>query len=654
MTALLLQLLLEQTRAPVRQRDYDLKLDASRRADAAFAAVRAVRGLEEGRIDLVNDPAGTGLIGPEFSLITNARGNLEAKLTSANPNFAGLLVQYFRQAGLKAGDPVAVAISGSFPGLNISLYAALETLDLNPVVITSIGASMWGANDPAFTWLDMEALFAQRGIFTTRSAAATYGGGNDMGRGLSPQGRRLIAEAAARNGIQMLPSQNIEDAIARRMAFYSTQRRGHSYRMYVNIGGGVASIGSSHNRLLLPTGLFQDLGEHNWARKGTMVLFAEQGVPVIHMLSIADLARKHGLPVAPDYQPLPGEGEIFEREMYRFPLAATVFVLYTLACVLILAPEIRGGLFDRLTRRRARRATGALAVLFLLVLSPAAQARSSWRTVSPQISHGSVCLNSDGAEFEYHLVHPDQPVVFEVTGPRRCKLVTRYLGEISAQNQMRYGITVELDGQEVQVRQHRIQPAARTVTCDQTDPVGTLRRTYIDVGRGRHRIAIVGVANEDGRIGCRLFRQVKRRARKQVPLTPSSYLGVATLQFESGNQSKYYRCNSGDPIVLDLTGPTELEVTTRLDFGSTSSGFRPYTMQLTRDGQDLQTFHLTAEKQDGAQWVESPELMPGTRQILHITVPRGRHRYEMLCVRPDACDVAVKFRIPEDDLESRP
>ena len=42
-TALLLQLLLEQTRAPVRQRDYELKLDASRRADAAYAAIRAHR-----------------------------------------------------------------------------------------------------------------------------------------------------------------------------------------------------------------------------------------------------------------------------------------------------------------------------------------------------------------------------------------------------------------------------------------------------------------------------------------------------------------------------------------------------------------------------------------------------------------------------------
>jgi len=458
----------------------------------------------------------------------------------------------------------------------------------------------------------------------------------------------------------MMDSENIESAIARRMAFYSTQRRGHSYRMYVNIGGGVASIGSSHNRLLLPTGLSFDLGEHNWARKGTMVLFAEQGVPVIHLLSVVDLARQHGLPVTPDYRPLPGEGEIFEREMYRFPLAATAFVLYALACVLILAPEIRAGLFDRITRRRngrrARRAAGAGAVALALLcsLAPAAQAASGWRSVKPEISRGSVCLNSDGSEFEYHLVRGDEPVVFEVTGPRRCKLITRHIGEIPGQGRPSYQITVKLDGQEVQVQRHRIKPASGTVACDVPDPVGTLRRTYIEVGRGRHRIEVTGRPNADGEIACRLFRQVKVRTRRLVPLTPSSYLGVATLQFESGNQSKYYRCNATDPVVLDVTGPTDLEITTRLDFDATMSGTQPYTLQLVRDGEDVRIFHLTAEKLDTAQWIESPQLMPGTRQSLNLTVPRGRHRYEMRCVRPGACDVAVRFRIPEDDLESRP
>ena len=325
--ALLMQGLLEYARVPVRQRDYELKLQAAKLAERAFGAVRVARGLHEGKIDMVNDPAGTGLIGPEFSLITNARGDLESKLTSVNPNFAALIVQYCRQAGLKAGDPVAVAVSGSFPALNISLYAALETLQLRPVVISSIGASMWGANDPQFTWLDMEALLEREGLFHIRSTAATHGGGNDMGRGLSPEGRRLIEAAAARNGVPLLDAKNIEEAITRRMTFWAEAQHGHPYRLSVNVGGGVASLGSSHNRLLLPSGLSYSLGEQNWARKGTLVLFAEQGVPVIHLLNVTRLAQDNGLPVSPDYLPQAGEGPLFEKPSYSLPLAAAMLVV---------------------------------------------------------------------------------------------------------------------------------------------------------------------------------------------------------------------------------------------------------------------------------------------------------------------------------------
>jgi poly-gamma-glutamate system protein len=349
--ALLLQAVLDATRAPTRQRDYELKLAASELAAEAYDVLREHRRLDEGEVDLLNDPASTGLIGPEFSIITNAQGNLESKLTSLNPNWAAVMVEYFRQIGLEPGDPVAVAMSGSFPGMNIALYAAMEAMRLRPVVATSVGASMWGANDPGFTWLDMERELYDAGVFTVRTGLASHGGGDDMGRGLSPSGRRAIVDAADRNDVPMLTSENIEQAIERRMGFFVEQADGRPYRCYVNVGGGVASLGSSNNKPALPSGLTFDLGARNWSRKGTLILFAERGVPVIHLLRIQTLARRQGLPISPDYLPMPGEGEIFVKTMYRFPLALAMLVLYGGLCVLVLAPEVSRGLFDRLPRR---------------------------------------------------------------------------------------------------------------------------------------------------------------------------------------------------------------------------------------------------------------------------------------------------------------
>jgi poly-gamma-glutamate system protein len=345
--ALLMHTTLQETRTQVRQRDYELKLTAASLAGEAFGAIRRHRMMEGAILDTVNDPAGTGLIGPEFSRITNAQGVLESKLTTLNPNWAGVIVGYFRSLGLRPGDPIALAMSGSFPGMNICIYAAIEAMELAPVAITSVGASFWGANDPAFTWLDMENLFLDEKIFHIKSAAATHGGGDDMGRGLSPEGRTLIEAAIERNGVTLLQSENIEDAITKRMGFYEEQVRGRRYKAYINVGGGVASLGSSQNKLLLEQGIFTDIGVKNYPRKGTMILMVEKGIPGIHLLNMQDLAREVGLPVAPDYLPEPGEGEIFIRESYRLWLAALFLLLYSGACVLILAPEIRRGLFDR-------------------------------------------------------------------------------------------------------------------------------------------------------------------------------------------------------------------------------------------------------------------------------------------------------------------
>jgi hypothetical protein len=113
----------------------------------------------------------------------------------------------------------------------------------------------------------------------------------------------------------------------------------------------VASIGSSHNRVLLPQGLSFDLSARNFPRKGSLILMAEKGVPVLHLINIVSLAREYGLPVTPDYLPSAGEGEIFVKQMYRMPLAAGMLLAYCSLCGLVLAPELRRGIFDQWTRR---------------------------------------------------------------------------------------------------------------------------------------------------------------------------------------------------------------------------------------------------------------------------------------------------------------
>ena len=522
------------------------------------------------------------------------------------------------------------------------------------MVITSVGASMWGANDPEFTWLDMETLFWNEGIFHTRSQAATYGGGNDMGRGLSPEGRRVLQAAIDRNDVPLLDSDNIEEAITRRMAFYSEAARGRPYALYVNIGGGVASIGSSHSRLMIPPGLSFDLGAHNWPRKGTLVLFAEKGTPVLHLLGIAELARDHGLPVAPDYLPVPGEGPIFVRPMYRLPVAAAVLLGYCLACVLILAPEIRRGLFDRLQRRRPAHGPLLLLALSALVMTTApAKASTRWVGTQPREQAGEICLSSSGRQYGYVLLDAATPAVYQINGPRRLKVVARGLAAAGSNERQRYTVIVTVDDREVLRKSFSADPHPDMSLCDGDGTVTALRRANLKLAKGRHRVTLTAIAEDDGQVAARLFLESRKPSSGTVPFAPETYSEVTTLQFESGKQSDYYRFESGTPLGFTVTGPTTLHVYTRLDFDQTMKGSQEFSLEVLRDGEHLRDYSYHTGKLATAFYTDRPELLPGSRKKLTLTVPAGRHYYEIRCRRPEACGIAARIRLPKSDLEER-
>ncbi len=329
---------------------YEEKLRASRTTMLAQQAIRDHRLPKGLVIDLVNDPHATGMIGQQYTLITTDRGVLRAKLTSTNPNFAAVFVDMLGKAGLKPNDVIAVSVTGSLPALNIAFLVAAETMDLRPITITSVGSSTWGANDPEFTWLDMETLLQRKGILRHRSIAASIGGGEDRGRGLSTKGRRLIEDAIIRNGVTFINEKTLEASIRHRMELFEKAAGDRPIRAAVNIGGGVASLGASINGRLIPSGLSLTLARRNFPLKGTTLLLAERGIPVIHVLQVERLARQYGLPVPPGPDPEIGVGPIYFTEKLNTGVAA--FFLLVLSLVLLVT--IRVDLAHSLLRKTSR------------------------------------------------------------------------------------------------------------------------------------------------------------------------------------------------------------------------------------------------------------------------------------------------------------
>ncbi|MEM8963878.1 MAG: poly-gamma-glutamate system protein [Acidobacteriota bacterium] len=298
--------------------------DMLRAAQLSATAARAIKDhrLERGVfVDAINDPAETAMIGQEFTQITTDRGYLDAKLASTDPNFAAVAVDLFRQIELEEGDCVALATTGSFPALNLSTIAALEVLGIEAVTISSVGASNYGATDPFFTWLDMERVVHERGIFSTRSMAASIGGDNDTGRGLAPKGRELLAQAIRRNDITMIATEQLEGSIQERVRMFREGCAPRDVSAYINVGGGIASLGHPLNADLIPVGASLRLPDRNYPARGTLLRFAADGVPVVQLRNVRQLRDRYGLDSVADAVPAPGRGDVFGQVRYDLPRA---------------------------------------------------------------------------------------------------------------------------------------------------------------------------------------------------------------------------------------------------------------------------------------------------------------------------------------------
>jgi len=337
------------------------KMAAATRTVRCFEAIRLARIGTPSTMDQENDPSASGLIGQEFTLTTTDRGVLEAKLTSVNPNFAAVFVEYFAKLGLKPGDPIALSLTGSFPALNIAALAAAEEMRLRAIPITSVGASMWGANDPYFCWLDMERLLNDKGLLASRSVAASLGGSNDRGRGLSPRGRSLLREAIVRNDVELISGPTLDEAIAKRIEIYDREAKPDRIRAYVNLGGGAASTGTSQNIKILKPGINRVLKPYNYTQHGALHHYGLRGTPIIHVLQIQDIAQMHGLPVSPETVPPVGEGEIFYRESYDLRITIPALLVYLVLCFGVLRARHRAVRVAREAASSAPRAVAGIA-----------------------------------------------------------------------------------------------------------------------------------------------------------------------------------------------------------------------------------------------------------------------------------------------------
>ena len=282
----------------------------------------------------------TGMIGAEYTAITTTLGNLDSKITSLNPNFAAVYIKMFNQLSLKEGDEIVINSSGSFPMLGISCIIAAEEYGLKPFIMASIGASSYGATNPAFTIFDMLEYLYEQKIINTRISIISLGGNSDVGENFGEfndyADRNLILERINKSGIEFVYEKHFDSNIEKRLQIINQKTK--NVKLFVNIGGNSVGIGVRENAYYKANGILyaNKYKKTSFVTSGEGLLekFLSNGVDAIQMLNLKQIASDYGLEYGFNKLPAVGTGDAYYEISYNLTysiiaiLVVVAFLVY--------------------------------------------------------------------------------------------------------------------------------------------------------------------------------------------------------------------------------------------------------------------------------------------------------------------------------------
>ncbi|NLW19028.1 MAG: poly-gamma-glutamate system protein [Candidatus Cloacimonetes bacterium] len=316
---------------------FEQKVEAAQLMESFMETLKAEQQKLGIPFDPINDPNSTGLIGTPRTTITTDRGLLSEKQAALNPNLAAVFVEEFSRHGLKPGDRIAVSITGSNPAVNLALYAAISVLKLEPAIVVSLSSASYGANLEEYTWLDIESILRQKGLLSFGCSHASLGGKDDLGEGLSESGITALRDAMSRNKVKQIIGTSLEENVQARLDAYNSQLpAGKRFSLFVNIGRGLASVGSIPNANQIREGMNPKLAEEIFEPEGVMMILAREGVPVFSMQHPRRWIRNYKLDDGSGSIPKPGVGPSFSVKKHNVTVAAICLAILVAAIVAVI------------------------------------------------------------------------------------------------------------------------------------------------------------------------------------------------------------------------------------------------------------------------------------------------------------------------------
>jgi hypothetical protein len=231
-------------------------------------------------------------------------------------------------------------------------------------------------------------------------------------------------------------------------------------------------------------------------------------------------------------------------------------------------------------------------------------------------------------------------------------VLTRACFAPGADKELSYTITYVVDGgEEHTVSLDDIERSKNATYLDGTRGVpGQLSDFEIKLGRGDHSIRFL-LANNDVPVAARYkFIPLRKKNIKWISFSPAQP-SVPVDLISRETIYDYYRFSGDSPLRVEIIGPTQLRIFTRLEHRYEMSGRAHYRVQIKENQEVINTFRLSSLRSEITMYKQNHELVPGKASEFVIQVPEGRHIYEIMPLDKDKNTVLGRLLIPEADVK---
>lgn len=292
-------------------------------------------------------------------------------------------------------------------------------------------------------------------------------------------------------------------------------------------------------------------------------------------------------------------------------------------------------------------------LIFVLMLSALmAQTTMKSHYLKPTIHQKRVTTLISEKTRYYYSLSTVKPSTINLKGPGKLRVMTRGRFIPDEGKKIAYSILYSVDGGEhKRIKFNGVIRSEKAIYLKSSlGAPGLLEDFEIELGRGNHTIEFYLEENDIPVASRYLF--IPARQKKQdwlafSPMLPSEPVDLITRE----STVNYYRFSNENPLKVEIVGPTQLRVLTRIENHYQMKGRIHYRIQVKEKGEVINTYQLSSRRSEITMYKDDNELIPGKACEFVIDVPRGKHSYEIFTLDEDKNTLLGRFLFPKKDVK---